>query len=50
MDLDTFVRSLKPVTKILMIGIAASAILISTGLVSPTSLVMFFPDQTLHVT
>ena len=49
MDIETFVASLKPFTKILMIGLAAEALLITFQFVSPQNLVMLFPTQYLHV-
>lgn len=49
MDLDTFVASLKPFTKMMMIGIAATAGLVTLNVVNPVNLVMLFPNDTLHV-
>jgi hypothetical protein len=49
MDLDTFVSSLKPFTKVMMIGIAVTAGLITLNIISPIHVVMLFPDQFFHV-
>lgn len=49
MDLDQFVASLKPFTKIMLIGIAATAVVATTQIISPVHYVMHFPDSSLHV-
>lgn len=49
MEFDQFVTSLKPFTKILMVGIIIEATLVSLSIVDPKRLVMLFPEQWTHV-
>lgn len=49
MEFDTFVASLKPITKIVMAGILIEAALISFKVVYPINFIMAFPTQFHHV-
>ena len=49
MEFDQFVSSLKPFTKIVMIGIVIEAALTTMGIIDPKHFVLHFPDQWRHV-
>jgi hypothetical protein len=49
MEFDQFVSSLKPFTKIMMIGIIIEATLVTMTIVDPKHFVMLYPDQWKHV-
>jgi len=49
MEFDQFVSSLKPFTKIMMIGIVLEAALVTMTLVDPKHFVLLYPDQWKHV-
>jgi len=49
MEFDQFVSSLKPFTKIMMIGIVIEAALVTMTIIDPKHFVLLFPDQWKHV-